>query len=147
MEYIPKVAVLQVMLGRKVLDRILQLPRAEQEVVFFVEQRCKMADLAGEDDDVVIDLSSLKGAIDEALTVNTIPTPTNRSVMWARRKRRKLEFDEMCRALLGTTTAVFGNDDRLLGDAKQLQSRALNGFVVGALMCTCWCTAGPIRSE
>lgn len=129
------------------LDRILELPRAEQEVVFFVEQRCKMG-TAGEDDDVDIDLSSLKGAIDEALTVNSIPTPTNRFVMWARRKGRTLELGEMRRAVLGTTTAVFGkDDDRLLEDAKQLQSRTLNGFVVGALMCTCWCIAGHARSE
>ena len=146
MDYPPQVTDLLKTLGRKVLDRVLQLPRSEQEVVFFVEQVCKM-NAAGPDDDAVIDLSSLKGAIDDAKTVNMLPSLTNRSAMWARRKGRELEFGELRRALLGTETPVFGNEQHAAEDAKQLLSRSMNGFVVGALMCTCWCIAGNARSD
>ena len=88
---------------------------------------------AGPDDDAVIDLSSLKGAIDDAKTVNMLPSLTNRSAMWARRKGRELEFGELRRALLGTETPVFGNEQHAAEDAKQLLSRSMNGFVVGVL--------------
>ena len=88
-----------------------------------MEKCCEM-NAASSEDEVVIDLSSLKGAIEEAENTNVIPTILNRSAMWARKRGRKLEFGEMRRALVGTQTKVFGNEHgKLAEDANQILSR------------------------